>query len=179
MLHPFSMAFDMATAAATQVCIFAYGQTGSGKTFTMMGTQEQQGVIPRAMQQVFETSRQLGTQGWSFSMQASMLEIYNEEYKDLLAKKKLPEGKKHMVRGTGAGVGVCAGCALTHAAPLCAAGPECTACSDMSWHGGCVWQCHDMVTQRWQCTHCSCAGISSDLLSPLCRWCTTAAATPA
>lgn len=69
----------------------------------MMGTQEQQGVIPRAMQQVFETSRQLGTQGWSFSMQASMLEIYNEEYKDLLAKKKLPEGKKHMVRGRGAG----------------------------------------------------------------------------
>jgi hypothetical protein len=30
-------------------------------------------------------------------MQASMLEIYNEEYKDLLAKKKLPDGKQHKV----------------------------------------------------------------------------------
>lgn len=32
-------------------------------------------------------------------MQASMLEIYNEEYKDLLARKKLPDGKVHKVRG--------------------------------------------------------------------------------
>ena len=31
-------------------------------------------------------------------MQASMLEIYNEDYKDLLAKKKLPDGKQHKVR---------------------------------------------------------------------------------
>jgi hypothetical protein len=26
-----------------------------------------------------------------------MLEIYNEDYKDLLAKKKLPDGKQHKV----------------------------------------------------------------------------------
>lgn len=36
--------------------------------------------------QIFETSCKLGGQGWKFNMQASMLEIYNEEYKDLLAK---------------------------------------------------------------------------------------------
>jgi len=30
-------------------------------------------------------------------LQASMLEIYNEEYKDLLIKKKLPDGKQHKV----------------------------------------------------------------------------------
>lgn len=48
--------------------------------------------------QVFESSRFLGKQGWRFAMQASMLEIYNEEYKDLLARKKLPDGKGHKVR---------------------------------------------------------------------------------
>lgn len=48
--------------------------------------------------QVFESSRFLGKQGWRFAMQASMLEIYNEEYKDLLARKqKLPDGKAHKV----------------------------------------------------------------------------------
>lgn len=49
--------------------------------------------------QVFESSRFLGKQGWRFAMQASMLEIYNEEYKDLLARKKLPDGKVHKVCG--------------------------------------------------------------------------------
>ncbi|KAI8469221.1 MAG: kinesin-like protein [Monoraphidium minutum] len=78
-----------------KVCIFAYGQTGSGKTYTMLGDTENRGIIPRAIQQIFESSRQLGTQGWVFTMQASMLEIYNEEYKDLLAKKAAV--KKHNV----------------------------------------------------------------------------------
>ncbi|GMH33229.1 hypothetical protein BSKO_01063 [Bryopsis sp. KO-2023] len=69
-----------------KVCIFAYGQTGSGKTFTMLGTKEQPGVIPRAMTMLFSTSEELRSQGWRFAMHASMLEIYNEEYKDLLLK---------------------------------------------------------------------------------------------
>ena len=34
--------------------VFAYGQTSSGKTFTMMGTEEQPGVIPLAIQEIFE-----------------------------------------------------------------------------------------------------------------------------
>jgi hypothetical protein len=46
---------------------------------------------------VFESSRVLGQQGWRFTMAASMLEIYNEEYKDLLARKKLPDGRSHKV----------------------------------------------------------------------------------
>lgn len=28
-------------------CVFAYGQTGSGKTYTMMGTPNDLGIIPR------------------------------------------------------------------------------------------------------------------------------------
>merc|ERR1719248_59788 len=33
--------------------IFAYGQTGTGKTFTMVGTDELPGVIPRAFAHLF------------------------------------------------------------------------------------------------------------------------------
>lgn len=83
-----------------QVCIFAYGQTGSGKTYTMLGSKECPGMIPRAMTQIFDSSRKLAeTQGWAFTMQASMMEVYNEEYKDLLAKKARAgtEPKKHTV----------------------------------------------------------------------------------
>lgn len=55
--------------------------------------------------QVFESSRVLGQQGWRFSMAASMLEIYNEEYKDLLAKgKKAADAKAHKVGWLVAGV---------------------------------------------------------------------------
>ena len=45
-----------------QVCVFAYGQTGSGKTFTMLGSEEAPGMIPRAMTQIFETSKKLQAQ---------------------------------------------------------------------------------------------------------------------
>jgi len=69
------------------VCIFAYGQTGSGKTFTMEGSQgsgETLGMIPRAVTQVFNSAAQLKSKGWTYTFQASMLEIYNETIRDLL-----------------------------------------------------------------------------------------------
>ncbi|XP_058072886.1 kinesin-like protein KIN-14D [Magnolia sinica] len=71
-----------------KVCIFAYGQTGSGKTYTMMGRPEaleQKGLIPRSLEQIFQSSQYLSSQGWTFKMQASMLEIYNETIRDLLS----------------------------------------------------------------------------------------------
>ncbi|PIN02357.1 Kinesin (KAR3 subfamily) [Handroanthus impetiginosus] len=71
-----------------KVCIFAYGQTGSGKTYTMMGRPgppDQKGLIPRSLEQVFETRQILQAQGWKYEMQVSMLEIYNETIRDLLA----------------------------------------------------------------------------------------------
>ena len=34
--------------------IFAYGQTASGKTYTMMGSEDYLGVIPRAIHDLFQ-----------------------------------------------------------------------------------------------------------------------------
>lgn len=72
------------------VCVFAYGQTGSGKTFTMEGGQseEQAGMIPKTIQQIFEETQRLVEKGWSYKLEASFLEIYNEEIRDLLATEK-------------------------------------------------------------------------------------------
>lgn len=80
-----------------KVCIFAYGQTGSGKTYTTLGTPGNAGLIPRAVEQLFTSAKSLeSSQGWAFQMKASMLEVYNEEIRDLLGKGP-PAGKKHVV----------------------------------------------------------------------------------
>ncbi|KAE8703195.1 Kinesin-1 [Hibiscus syriacus] len=71
-----------------KVCIFAYGQTGSGKTYTMMGkpvSPDEKGLIPRSLEQIFQTKQALQPQGWRYKMQVSMLEIYNETIRDLLS----------------------------------------------------------------------------------------------
>lgn len=64
-------------------CIFAYGQTGSGKTFTMSS---EDGMIPRALRQIYSTSKELESRGWKYSMEGSFVEVYNEELRDLLGK---------------------------------------------------------------------------------------------
>lgn len=46
------------------LCIFAYGQTGSGKTYTMDGERDREGIIPRAIKQVFEDSEATRCAGW-------------------------------------------------------------------------------------------------------------------
>jgi kinesin family member C1 len=81
-----------------KVCLFAYGQTGAGKTHTMLGRpqQGQEGVIPRAVRQVFATAAAAAEQGWRYEMRAAMLEIYNEELRDLLGPGP-PAGKKHVI----------------------------------------------------------------------------------
>lgn len=35
------------------VCIFAYGQTGSGKTYTVNGTDNDIGIVPRSFMEMF------------------------------------------------------------------------------------------------------------------------------
>ncbi|KIO06241.1 hypothetical protein M404DRAFT_24972 [Pisolithus tinctorius Marx 270] len=63
--------------------IFAYGQTASGKTFTLSGNEDQPGIIPRAMKDVFAHIRR--TSAREYLLRCSYLEIYNETIYDLLA----------------------------------------------------------------------------------------------
>jgi kinesin family protein C1 len=69
-----------------RVCIFSYGQTGSGKTHTMTGdrTGANRGIIPRAFEELLEQSSLLQSNGWDITIQVSIVELYNEEFRDLL-----------------------------------------------------------------------------------------------
>ncbi|KAI8970363.1 hypothetical protein BDF20DRAFT_916175 [Mycotypha africana] len=72
--------------------IFAYGQTGSGKTFSM-GTgldnsisAENEGIVPRCIIELFQTlkSREAKEDEYKYEVYVSFLELYNEEFVDLL-----------------------------------------------------------------------------------------------
>lgn len=65
------------------VCIMAYGQTGSGKTFTMMGTAENPGVNRRAISELLAICND--RKQWEFRLRLSVIEIYQEEARDLLS----------------------------------------------------------------------------------------------
>uniref|UniRef100_A0A673ARC9 Kinesin motor domain-containing protein n=1 Tax=Sphaeramia orbicularis TaxID=375764 RepID=A0A673ARC9_9TELE len=68
--------------------VFAYGQTGSGKTYTIGEANissfrdEEQGIIPRAVADVFKLLDENDLA--DFSVRVSYLEVYKEEFKDLL-----------------------------------------------------------------------------------------------
>ncbi|XP_053721292.1 kinesin-like protein kif7 [Synchiropus splendidus] len=68
--------------------VFAYGQTGSGKTYTIGEANitsfrdEEQGIIPRAVADVFKLLDENDLS--DFSVRVSYLEVYKEEFKDLL-----------------------------------------------------------------------------------------------
>jgi len=86
-----------------KVCIYAYGQTGSGKTYTMQGPNASSmgGLIPRSLHQIFESSRAMMAQGWTWSLQASFLEVYNETFRDLLQSggvSSFKSDEKHVVK---------------------------------------------------------------------------------
>uniref|UniRef100_G3PPM0 Kinesin family member 13Ba n=1 Tax=Gasterosteus aculeatus aculeatus TaxID=481459 RepID=G3PPM0_GASAC len=65
-------------------CIFAYGQTGSGKSYTMMGSGDQPGLIPRLCSALFERTQKEQREEESFTVEVSYMEIYNEKVRDLL-----------------------------------------------------------------------------------------------
>ncbi|KAK0553300.1 kinesin-like nuclear fusion protein [Tilletia horrida] len=79
------------------VAIFAYGQTGSGKTFTLEGASTESyadignlgddaGMIPRAVQMLWQASEALKDKGWTYNFEGSILEIYCDGINDLLGK---------------------------------------------------------------------------------------------
>ncbi|KAL8489514.1 hypothetical protein ACS0TY_025431 [Phlomoides rotata] len=70
------------------VCIFAYGQTGSGKTHTMYGppggSGKELGISYLALDDLFKLSYQR-KDVTKYKIQVQMVEIYNEQVRDLLA----------------------------------------------------------------------------------------------
>ena len=68
------------------VCIFAYGQTGSGKTYTMEGPAENRGVNFRALELLFNLRDERAAQ-FDYEISVSLLEVYNEQLRDLLAER--------------------------------------------------------------------------------------------
>ncbi|KAF1334158.1 Kinesin-like protein, partial [Globisporangium splendens] len=74
--------------------ILAYGQTGSGKTFTTVGNGdgESRGLIPRAIEAVFEELQRIDGSKFDVALTASFIEVYQENLRDLL----LPHNSKHL-----------------------------------------------------------------------------------
>lgn len=69
------------------VCVFAYGQTGSGKTFTIQGPDENPGIVPRALEEMFALRTRLEkSQQFSITFECYMVELYMDRLLDLMAK---------------------------------------------------------------------------------------------
>jgi hypothetical protein len=64
-------------------CIFAYGQTGSGKSYTMMGSPDNPGLIPRTCEDLFQRIEASESPNISYSVRVSYFEVYNEHVRDL------------------------------------------------------------------------------------------------
>ncbi|NXT53049.1 KIF14 protein, partial [Pluvianellus socialis] len=80
-------------------CLFAYGQTGSGKSYTMMGFDEDQGIIPRLCEDLFTRIAQMDKQQVVvYHLEMSFFEVYNEKIHDLLVFKAESGQKKQPLR---------------------------------------------------------------------------------
>ncbi|KAH0469969.1 hypothetical protein IEQ34_001527 [Dendrobium chrysotoxum] len=82
------------------VCIFAYGQTGSGKTYTMSGAKvvntQNMGVNYRALSDLFNLAeKRRGT--FTYNIAVQMIEIYNEQVRDLLVCDEIRNGTQNGV----------------------------------------------------------------------------------
>ncbi|XP_078270904.1 kinesin-like protein KIF13A isoform X3 [Rhinoraja longicauda] len=75
-------------------CIFAYGQTGSGKSFSMMGSVDVPGLIPRLCGALFGRISKEENESHTFKVEVSFMEIYNEKVRDLLD----PKGSRHSLK---------------------------------------------------------------------------------
>jgi hypothetical protein len=74
-------------------CLFAYGQTGSGKSYSMVGYDQNKGIVPIACNEIFKRIEANTNENLRYEVQFSMLEIYNEKVQDLLAPiKDRPKG---------------------------------------------------------------------------------------
>ncbi|XP_078662503.1 kinesin-like protein KIF28 isoform X2 [Branchiostoma floridae x Branchiostoma belcheri] len=66
--------------------LFAYGQTGAGKSWSIVGYGPNKGIVPLFCDKLFVQieEKKSGGEAASFEVEFSMLEIYNEQVRDLL-----------------------------------------------------------------------------------------------
>eukprot|EP00924_Labyrinthula_sp_SR-Ha-C_P000797 maker-scaffold_7-snap-gene-4.7-mRNA-1 protein AED:0.01 eAED:0.01 QI:146/1/1/1/1/1/2/236/655 len=72
--------------------IFAYGVTNAGKTYTVEGTQDQPGIIPRTLDQIFQQTKHDD----GFSLKVSYIQVYNETVHDLQALKRTKTAQDYL-----------------------------------------------------------------------------------
>jgi len=80
------------------VTFFAYGQTGSGKTHTMLGDDENVGLIGRSVSKLFAAKRfieEMSRSEANVKISVELLEVYNDDVRDLLT-----NGKKNIIQVT-------------------------------------------------------------------------------
>ncbi|KAM9212762.1 LOW QUALITY PROTEIN: kinesin-like protein KIF28P [Dugong dugon] len=73
--------------------LLAYGQTGSGKSYSLIGFGANKGIVPNAREELFQAIENR-EKNQEYQVTISMLEIYNEEVRDLLSRTKKPGGLK-------------------------------------------------------------------------------------
>jgi len=78
-------------------CLFAYGQTGAGKSYSMVGYGVNKGIVPISCDEIFkriEEQKANFPDKFQFQVTIQMLEIYNEQVRDLFAKSNPSGGLK-------------------------------------------------------------------------------------
>jgi len=73
--------------AGFNTSLFAYGQTGSGKSWSVVGYGVNSGIVPRFCEEIFKGINKKKEEGdpTEYEVLFSMMEIYNERVRDLLA----------------------------------------------------------------------------------------------
>ncbi|XP_005092304.1 kinesin-like protein KIF28P [Aplysia californica] len=86
--------------------LFAYGQTGSGKSYSIIGSPGNKGIVPLVGEELFrglEEKRKSAAKDADFQVHLSMMEIYNEQVRDLLSSKAAVKGglrvRQHPAKG--------------------------------------------------------------------------------
>ncbi|GAB5361490.1 hypothetical protein AAMO2058_000717700 [Amorphochlora amoebiformis] len=75
---------------------FAYGQTGSGKTYTMLGSEDNPGIMMQTLLDLFEITQK---DDRSYQISMSYLEVYNENIRDLLGDNETCVLREDPIRG--------------------------------------------------------------------------------
>mmetsp|Transcript_22894 Transcript_22894/g.46002 ORF Transcript_22894/g.46002 Transcript_22894/m.46002 type:complete len:906 (+) Transcript_22894:88-2805(+) len=77
--------------------VFAYGQTGSGKTYTMLGKEDDHGVMMQTLIELFQITQEQPDRNFKITM--SYLEVYNENIRDLLGDNETCALREDPIRG--------------------------------------------------------------------------------